>query len=197
MATVPESDLPATAELRHDGTRYRLRRNYAPAKARVPRHAGYDDDVRIDADQRAPLGRGGGDDGAEDLAAAAYDRYRQKHAADDAAAAAGADADAGSGIAAAKTELLMLVILFAAVAATAVGVAAFFAARRLKGRVRSPSHFAPVVGAACDVELADARPVDQTFDELATVEAVRVSDAAPPELAVAKAAPDGATEKML
>ena len=91
----------------------------------------------------------------------------------------------------------MLVILFAAVAATAVGVAAFFAARRLKGRVRSPSHFAPVVGAACDVELADARPVDQTFDELATVEAVRVSDAAPPELAVAKATPDGATEKML
>ena len=91
----------------------------------------------------------------------------------------------------------MLVILFAAVAATAVGVAAFFAARRLKGRVRSPSHFAPVVGAACDVELADARPVDQTFDELATVEAVRVSDAAPPSLAVAKAAPDDATEKML
>ena len=29
------------------------------------------------------------------------------------------------------------------------------------------------------------------------VEAVRVSDAAPPELAVAKATPDGATEKML
>ena len=79
----------------------------------------------------------------------------------------------------------------------AADVAAFFAARRLKGRVRSPSHFAPVVGAACDVELADARPVDQTFDELATVEAVRVSDAAPPELAVAKATPDGATEKML
>ena len=153
--------------------------------------------ILLDADQRAPLGRGGGGDGAEDLAAAAYDRYRQKRDDDDAAAAAGADDDDGSGIAAAKTELLMLVILFAAVAATAVGVAAFFAARRLKGRVRSPSHFAPVVGAACDVELADARPVDQTFDELATVEAVRVSDAAPPELAVAKATPDGATEKML
>lgn len=41
---------PAATELAPWVQAYRLRRNYAPAKARVPRHAGYDDDVRKLAD---------------------------------------------------------------------------------------------------------------------------------------------------
>ncbi|KAH8098728.1 calcineurin-like phosphoesterase [Aureococcus anophagefferens] len=41
---------PAATELAPWVQACRLRRNYAPAKARVPRHAGYDDDVRKLAD---------------------------------------------------------------------------------------------------------------------------------------------------